>query len=543
MSNKYDVIIIGGGPNGLTAGAYLARAGAKVLVCERRYEIGGGLATEEEITIPGFYHNTHSIYHMMADFAPPIPDLDLASYQVEYIWPSLQFAMPFKDGRCLCLYQDVEKTCQSFAKFSQKDADTYRDFKKKLDMYMEDFLGPATYVPPIAALEQIVKLQASEEGSEIMKYSEMAPTEIIDELFENDHIKAMMLYAACHWGIGHDVNGVGYMALLLLQRATNYRLVKGGSHQIASALFKIIMENGGMVLTSQLIKRIIIEGKQATGIELTDGKIIEADKAVISTVDPHQTFFKLVGKENLENDFVEKIKLWKWDKWSLLTVHLALSESPHFKVADSDPELDRALVYLIGIETVDDLMNHWKAIEEGDMNRLATSGFLASFPSLHDPLQAPEGKCTGLITQMAPYNTKEGREKMLRHKYKEELAAQRIATLQQYAPNMNNDTVLWTYVSTPADIENKFSNMVEGSIKHGDYGPLQMGFLRPNEDCSHHRTPIEGLYLGGASSFSGGLVTFGPGYLAANAVADDKGIEKWWKEPETVTKAKEKGML
>jgi phytoene dehydrogenase-like protein len=542
MSNTYDVIIIGGGPNGLTAGAYLAKAGAKVLVSERRYEIGGGLATEEEITIPGFYHNTHSIYHMMVDYAPPIPDLDLASYQVEYIWPSLQFAMPFKDGRCLCLYQDVEKTCRSFAEFSQKDADTYREFKQKLDVYMEDFLGPATYVPPIPALEQIVKLQTSELGSEIMRYSEMSPQEIIEELFENEHIKTLMLYAACHWGIGYDVNGVGYMALLLLQRATNYRLVKGGSHQIASSLYKIIMENGGMVLTSQLIKRIIVEGNRATGIEMTNGKILEAGKAVISTLDPHQTFLKLVGEDNLENDMVEKTKLWKWDKWSLLTVHLALSEPPHFKVADSDPELDKALIYLIGIETVDDLLNHWKAIEEGDMEKLATSGFLASFPSMHDPLQAPEGKCTGLISQMAPYRIKEGTTTMLRHKYKEELAAQRLAVLQEYIPNIT-DSVLWSYVSTPADIANKFSNMVEGSIKHGDYGPLQMGYLRPNEDCSHHRTPVEGLYVGGASSFSGALITFGPGYLVANAVAEDQGIQKWWSEPESVKKSKEKGFL
>lgn len=542
MSNTYDVIIIGGGPNGLTAGAYLAKAGAKVLVSERRYEIGGGLATEEEITIPGFYHNTHSIYHMMADYAPPIPDLDLASYQVEYIWPSLQFAMPFKDGRCLCLYQDVEKTCQSFAKFSEKDANTYRDFKKKLDTYMEDFLGPATYAPAIPALEQIVKLQTSELGNEIMRYSEMSPKEIIDELFENDSIKALMLYAACHWGIGHDVNGVGYMTLLLLQRATNYRLVKGGSHQLASSLYKIIMENGGMVLTSQLIKRIVVEGNRATGIEMTNGKVIEAKQAVISTLDPHQTFLKLVGKENLENDMVEKTKLWKWDKWSLLTVHMALSEPPHFKVADSDPELDKALVYLIGIETVDDLLNHWKAIEEGDMDKLATSGFLASFPSVHDPLQAPEGKCTALISQMAPYNIKEGTETMLRHKYKEKLAAQRLATLQEYIPNIT-DSVLWSYVSTPADVANKFSNMVAGSIKHGDYGPLQMGYLRPNEDCSHHRTPVEGLYVGGASSFSGGLVTFGPGYQVANSVAEDQGIQKWWSEPESIKKSKEKGFL
>jgi phytoene dehydrogenase-like protein len=144
---------------------------------------------------------------------------------------------------------------------------------------------------------------------------------------------------------------------------------------------------------------------------------------------------------------------------------------------------------------------------------------------------------------MAPYRLKEGTQKWLNIKFKEERAEKCLAILEKYAPNMTRDKVLWQYMSTPADIENKFPNMVEGSIKQGFYHPLQMGFLRPNEDCSDHRTPIKNLYLGGASSYPGGLVTFGPGYLAANAVAEDFGIEKWWSEPAIVAAAREKGLI
>ena len=126
MAQKYDIVILGAGPNGLECGAYLAKAGLKVVILEKRNEVGGGLAGEE-VTIPGFLHNTHAIYMMMTEYAPPYTDFNLAEYNINHIYPPLQFAMPFSDGRCLCLYSDLDKTCESIAKFSKKDADTYRE--------------------------------------------------------------------------------------------------------------------------------------------------------------------------------------------------------------------------------------------------------------------------------------------------------------------------------------------------------------------------------------------------------------------------------
>ena len=128
MRRKWDVIIIGGGPNGLTAGAYLAKVGLRVLVLEKSYEIGGGLATEPvTLSCRRVLHNTHAIYMMMVDYAPPYKDLQLEElYDLKHIYPPLQFAMPFTDGSCLCLYADVDRTCSSIAKFSKQDADTYR---------------------------------------------------------------------------------------------------------------------------------------------------------------------------------------------------------------------------------------------------------------------------------------------------------------------------------------------------------------------------------------------------------------------------------
>jgi phytoene dehydrogenase-like protein len=541
MAETYDVIIIGAGPNGLTIGGYLAKAGQKVLVLDKRYEVGGGLATEE-VTLPSYLHNTHAIYHLMVDYAPTYQDLNLQEkYDLKYIHPDLVFAMPLSDGKCLGIYRDVDRTCDSIAKFSQRDAESYREVHRRFGEMVDSFIAPATYVPPVPAPLQAAKLELTEIGRDIASLSGQTPEEIVNDLFENDHVRTLMLYVACHWGLEYNGAGVSYLVPLLINRAANYQLLAGGSHRLSNALLKVVLENKGVVQTSVRIKRIIVEDGVAKGVELEDGTEIRANNAVVSTIDTRQTFLELVGENNLTGDFAEKTKIWQWEKWSLFDVHLALEEAPNFTAAASDPEINKALVYVLGYESTEDLKKHWDAMQNGELPDNA--GFNSCFPSVHDAGQAPPGRATGLISQMAPYRLKEGAQKWLNIKFKEERAEKCRAILERYAPNMTKDKVLWQYMSTPADIENKFPNMVEGSIKQGFYHPLQMGFLRPNEDCSDHRTPIKNLYLGGACSYPGGLVTFGPGYLTANAVVEDLGIEKWWSEPAIVAAAREKGLI
>jgi len=538
---KYDFIIIGGGPNGLTVAAYLSKAGQKVLVLERHFEVGGGLATEE-VTLGGYLHNTHAVYHMMVDYAPTYKDLELGdeNYRCRYVDPPLKVAMPFADGTSLCLYKDVEKSCASIAQFSQRDADTYRDVSHTFQIYMDDSIAAATYVPPAPALEMVPTMERTQLGREVSELTAKSPKTIIDELFEHERVKALMLYLSCHWGLEHDVDGIGYLVPLMLNRAVNQKLCIGGSHRLSNALARVIQEDGGGHLRgSQRIKRIVLKDGTASGVELDDGTVYEAEKGVVSSIDPHQTFFKLVGREHLEEDFVEGIDSWQWDKWSLFSVHMALAEAPVFAAAAAVPEINEAFMYVLGYETPEDLIDQWKAIDKGELT--GKSGFNCCFPAVHDPSQAPPGRHTGLISEMAPFNLGEGGEKWYKYKLRKEHEQQCLATLRNYAPNMTEDKILCTYVETPLDISNKYLNMVKGSIKHGAYHPLQMGYNRPNFECSQYKTPIKGLYVCGASSHSGGFITFGPGYNAANAIAEDLGIEKWWSEPELVTEYRRKG--
>ncbi|RLI09726.1 hypothetical protein DRO33_06415, partial [Candidatus Bathyarchaeota archaeon] len=331
------------------------------------------------------------------------------------------------------------------------------------------------------------------------------------------------------------------LVLLYLNRAHGYRLVRGGSHMVAQALNKIVHEHGGVVVNNVRVKRILLEGGRAAGVELADGTQIKA-RAVISTIDPHQTFLQLVGEDNLSGEFVEKLKLWEWDKYSLLGVHLALEEPPHFRVAEADPQLDRAFVYVLGMETEEEVIREFDAVYGGEL--LPEARYNCCFPSVHDPKQAPPGRATGLLSRIAPYDLKEGgAQRWYDLKFKRQLVEASIRTLNRYAPNIDMDKVMEVYVSTPLDVENKLASMVKGSIKQGAYSPLQMGYQRPNDECSTTRTPVPGLYVGGASCYPGGCVIWGPGYNVANVVAEDLGAEKWWKEPEFVAAARQKGLL
>ena len=542
MSGQYDVIIIGSGPNGLAIGAYLSKAGQKVLLLEKRYEAGGGLATEQ-ITLPDFFHNTHAIFHMMVDYAPVYQDFKMEElYGVRHIQPELQWAMPLPDGKCICVYTDVEKTCASIAKFSKKDADAYRTMYRECDELMRDIVGPQTYVKPEPAPLAAARMDQSPLGKKLTDFAEKTPDDVIKERFENDHVRTLMLYTVCHWGLDYSQSGLGYLIPLYFNRMSNYRLTAGGSHRVSNALLKVIFENKGQIRQNAQIKRIIVENSTAKGIELEDGTKFMANKAVVSTIDIHQTFLKYVGEDKLERDFVDMVKIWQWEKWSLCDLHLALEEPPKFKAAEHNPDIDKAFMYVLGFNSSDELRHEWDMMEKGELPK--TAGYIASFPSVHDPYQSPPGRASGLLSQMAPYTLKNGgADGWLKYKFRQQIAEYQLATLQKYAPNITKDKVLWWNITTPADIQNKFANMVRGSYKQGMYHPLQMGYLRPNQECSHNVTPIKNLFVGGANVWPGGCVIWGPGYNCANTVAEVCGIQKWWKEPAYVTEARKKGYI
>ncbi|NQU63994.1 MAG: NAD(P)/FAD-dependent oxidoreductase [SAR324 cluster bacterium] len=541
-SKNYDGIIIGAGPNGLLTAAYLAKAGQKILLLERRFEAGGGLCSEH-ITIPTFIHNTHAIYMPMVDYAPFFTDFKEEMetvFDLKFIFPDPVMSYSFKDGRSMSIHQDTEKTCKSIAQFSEKDAKTYRDVAAKYKEYMDIFIAPATYCPPHPAFDAMAKMQNHPVGRDLQEIQPKSPRMIVEELFENDAVRTFFLYASCMWGLDPEVEGLGFLVPLYINRAANYRLVQGGSHHLAHLMTKVIYKNGGMILGPKEASEIVIEDGRAVGVKTTDGYTYNASKFVVSSLNPKQTFIDLIDRQHLDDNFVTRIEDWQWEKTSFFHLHLALmGGAPQFKAAQKNPELANSYIHLFGYESYQELLDHFEAVNNGE---LIDGGFNACFPTLHDPMQAPKGKHTGLISMHAPYNLANGGAERW-YDNRNEIADQCLTKLRQYVDNVGDDDIMWRYMTTPKDIHNKLVTMFGGSFKHGAYEPLQMGYLRPNESCSEYATPIKDLYVNGASTYPGGMILMACGYNAANRIAEDKEILKWWAKPESVIRGEELGLL
>jgi phytoene dehydrogenase-like protein len=518
--SNWDVVIIGGGPNGLIAGAYLAKAGAKVAVVERRYEVGGGLATEEML-FPGYYSNIHAIYHMMVDFMPVLKDFNMDRHALNWTKPNAQTGMVFKDGKSLLLTHMLEDSKDSISKFSYKDAINFGKLMRKWRRIVDEIIGPATYIPPMAPIDISIAMQRTSVGNEMLELVEQSPLEIITKNFEDDRVRALLLYTSCMWGLDPRETGIGMFVALMLQRGTNKCYCDGGSHKFAGALAREIVSNGGTILDAAEVTKIIMENGRAVGVQIAEGRQLRS-KVVVSTLDPHTTFLNLIGARSLPADLKEAVEKWQYDKWSYYTLHVVSKEPPTY--ACDDPWLNNAFMVISGIESTEQLLAHWDNVVAGKIGD--NFGGHATCESLFDPhlVRSPHGGYVSFFQMHAPYEVKGGWEK--KGKELEEAILERW---RKAAPNMTKENIIMTSHETPVGIEIRFPNMRRGGIKHGDYKPIQLGCFRPNQDCSNSKTPIEGLYVCGASTYPGGMVLGGPGYLGANKVAEDLGIRKWWK--------------
>jgi phytoene dehydrogenase-like protein len=527
---RFDVVVIGGGPNGLISGAYLARAGLSVAVVERRQEIGGGLSTEETL-FPGHYTNPHAFYHMMTEYLPILSDFDLAAHGLYFVRPNAQAAAVFSDSTSLVLCNHIEDSKDAIAKISEADARALGRVMRTWRKVVEEIIAPGTYLPSLPPIDMVEALERTPLGREVLRLTEMSPLEIVSEVFTDDRVRATMLYLACMWGLDPTESGLGFMVPLMIDRAMSKAQCYGGSHKLAGALSREIHRSGGIVLDNAEVTQILVDNGQVRGVACFDGRVIESS-VVLSSLAPPLTFGRLVAPDEVPAEMQEAAAYWEWDKWSFATLSVVTDEAPHYRC--DDPWVDDALMVLVGLDDTEDVLSHFREVAAGAMgDRLVGH---ATVETRYDPtLSRVPGHHVSFLQLHAPYDIEGGWDSR-----EEEITAQLLALWRERCKNLDEANIVMRSLETPVDIERRLASMVRGSIKHGDYNPLQMGAFRPHDSCVAGRSPIQGLYLCGASSYPGGLVIGGPGYIAAGSVVEDMGARKWWEAPRFVRRYEER---
>ncbi|HZP78249.1 MAG TPA: NAD(P)/FAD-dependent oxidoreductase [Pseudolabrys sp.] len=521
LEKTYDGIVIGAGHHGLILGTYLAKAGLKILLVERRLTYGGGLCTRE-VTEPGFYHNLHSINHFHISEAPWFKDLGIGE-RVTYITPRYELGQAHSDGSALVLGRDLEESIANLARFSKRDAQTFRDWNRRAEKITAQIFLPERYSEPLPQAEREALLSRTAVGREFLEVSNRQPLDVVQELFENEHVRLLFLFKVSLFGtwLVDTLSKTSPMGSVIraFDLESGYQLCQGGSFNLARGLMEAFIAAGGSYAPQVDIERIVIENGRASGIALNDGRTVRARQFVASTLDVHQTFDKLIGREQMPEDFRRKLDGFKYTAWTLFGLHLALHESPRFAAASFDPNVNRTLKWSIGAETMEDLFSAHQDVQAGRVPKLIQFG--AGPLSVLDPTQAPPGKHTTYAWHVMPLDPDTGGRSY--EDFKDEFAEKIIDGWARYCPNMTSENIIGRYVYTAREYTREMINMRDGDIFMGAFNAEQVMY-----NHFGYRTPIPNLYNAGSAGHPGGAISGGSGYISAGIIARDLGLKPWW---------------
>ena len=525
MNTQYDVVVIGGGHNGLVNAAYLARAGKKVLVLERRHVLGGAAVTEE--VFPGFRFSVCS--YVVSLLRPEIiRELDLPGHGLE-ILPLDGTFTPMPNGDYLWRVNDHARTRREIARHSRVDAEAYDEYGRAMvamGRFVKPILGmrpadptslsPAGLKQLLGLLNRFRQLSPQDQYNQVQLMT-MSAVDFLDQWFETDVLKATMS-ASGIIGTFLGVRSPGTAYVLLHHYMgeidgafRSWGLARGGTGSISNAIAGAARAAGVEIRTEAAVSRILVRGNQAEGVVLSNGDEIRAT-VVASSVDPRLTFQRFLDPGTLPDEFMADIRQYKF-RGSSAKVNVALDALPDFtSLPGAGPHLRGAVSISPSIDYME------RAYDDAKYGRFSRKPYMdIVIPSLTDTSLAPPGKhVMSCFVQYAPYELKEGTWDDQREAFGDTV----IETLAQYAPNIRQ-IVRHRQVVTPLDLEREWG-LSEGNIFQGELTLEQLFFLRPAPGWAQYATPISNLYMCGSATHPGGGIMGAPGRNAAMRILSDR---------------------
>jgi phytoene dehydrogenase-like protein len=525
MSKNYDAVIIGGGHNGLTAAAYLAKAGRKVLVLEQCHILGGAASSDE--IYPGF---TYTLYSYVVSLLSPsvIADLQLYKHGLNLIPLNGSFT-PMENGDCIAFHEDDAKTYQEIARHSKKDAEAYfkfgafmtdlaRTMKPFLEVVPPDPARPGwTDLRTIGFLGKLMRSIGKEKFHGVHKIMTMSAYDFLSEWFETDVlIAALAQVGIIGTMLGIKSPGTAYVLLHYYLgevdgEVSEWATQVGGTGGVSEAIASSARSYGAQIRCNSTVTRVMVKNGKAVGVAMENGDEIYA-KTVVSACDPRVTFRKLVDEKELPGDLVRAIDNFKF-RGSSGKVNLALDGLPDFPALKDKSILHGGMPEIA--PSCDYLERAYDDAKYDDFSKRPFMGCV--IPSTVDPTMAPEGKHSmSIFVQYASYNMpKHGN----RDQQREAFGNAVIDTLAEFAPNIK-DLILHKQVITPWDLEQQIG-ISEGNISHGELTLDQLFIMRPTPGWAKYRTPIRHYYQCGSGTHPGGGITGTPAQLAVSEMFKD----------------------
>ncbi|HXZ31410.1 MAG TPA: NAD(P)/FAD-dependent oxidoreductase [Terriglobales bacterium] len=521
MAVTRDVVIIGGGHNGLVTAFYLARAGFKPLVLERRLQIGGAAITEE--FHPGF--RCSILAHAAGPLRPDVVrDMALESHGLKLITPEVAVVALSPDGRALTLYNDLKRSTQEVAKFSQKDASKYPEFQRSLEKISKVIAEALAMAPPdidhpsrndlwsMLQTGRSMRKLGKKDMYRLLRWGPMAVADLVGEYFETELLRATVA-ARGIFGTFLGPWSAGSSLVLLMRAAADAHpagaacFAEGGLGAVTQAMASAAQRAGAEIRSNAEVIEVSVSNGAATGVVLSTGDEIKA-RTIISNADPKRTLLKLVDPIHLSPDFVTKLQHYRMPG-TVAKVNLALSGLPHFTGINGNSEALRGRIHM-GPE-IDYLE---RAFDESKYGNFSRQPYLeATIPSLTDPSLAPPGKhVMSIYAQYAPFHLKNSDWEAERVPLGDTV----VKTLAQYAPNLP-ELILTHQIVTPQDLEDTYG-LTGGHIFHGELALDQFFTMRPLLDWARYRTPIQNLFLCGSGTHPGSGLTGASGANAAREI-------------------------